>query len=355
MDDPIDLDGVTVGYDGVRVLGNLSLRLPPRRITVLAGPNGCGKSTLLRTIRRLLEPQSGTLQLGDEDLLHLKERELARRIALLGQSPSAPVDLTVFDLVRLGRFPHQTFLRQWSAEDALQVDRALAATGVTAFRDRRLDTLSGGQRQRVWIAMVLAQDAPVICLDEPINHLDLAHQLDCLDLLRRLNREHGRTVIAVLHDINLAARYADHLVLLKDGTIHAQGSPHRLVTAATVDAVFGVWKPVSHRSFTGARCCSSRSPPGWRDGSRSGLAQGAEVRPHMTTDSNAFEAGPLAAASRDRGRLWRAFAHPPGGPLRTRRHRSGGGISGAPGNWRRRSCCARLWAARRLFLLRVLA
>jgi len=262
MDDPIDLDGVTVGYDGVRVLGNLSLRLPPRRITVLAGPNGCGKSTLLRTIRRLLEPQSGTLQLGDEDLLHLKERELARRIALLGQSPSAPVDLTVFDLVRLGRFPHQTFLRQWSAEDALQVDRALAATGVTAFRDRRLDTLSGGQRQRVWIAMVLAQDAPVICLDEPINHLDLAHQLDCLDLLRRLNREHGRTVIAVLHDINLAARYADHLVLLKDGTIHAQGSPHRLVTAATVDAVFGVESRILTDPVTGAPLCIPIRPSG---------------------------------------------------------------------------------------------
>ena len=226
----IDVKSLTLAYGSAIILKALSLPIARGKVTVLAGPNGCGKSTLLRAIRRLHEPESGQILLDGLDIAKLNDKGLAREIGLLAQSPSAPEDMTVEELVRLGRYPHQSMLQPWSPKDAEALEAAMAGTGVTHLRERRLGSLSGGQLQRVWIAMVLAQETDVICLDEPVNHLDMAHQLDCLDLVQKLNQEHGRTVVLVLHDLNLAARYADQLVFVKDGVIAASGAPETLMT-----------------------------------------------------------------------------------------------------------------------------
>jgi len=255
MDSAVTLSAVSVKYGGMTALRDIDLMLPRGRVTVLAGPNGCGKSTLLSTVRRLLRPVSGTVLLDQEDIAKLPEKELARRMALLAQHASAPDELTVFELVKLGRFPHQRLLRQWTAADARAVDAAIAATGLGGLVERRLDSLSGGQRQRVWLAMVLAQDTPTICLDEPINHLDVAHQLQCLDLVRRLNRDLGKTVVVVLHDLNLAARYADFMVLMKNGAVHRTGSPEDLVTEDTVRDVFGIDSRIIRDPVHGSPLC----------------------------------------------------------------------------------------------------
>ncbi|MBJ7577919.1 ABC transporter ATP-binding protein [Devosia sp. MC532] len=236
----IDVRDLSLSYGKVNVLQSLSLPIERGKITVLAGPNGCGKSTLLRAIRRLHKPTSGGIFLEELDISRLGEKALARQIGLLAQSPSAPEDMTVEELVRLGRYPHQSMLQPWSRDDASALESSMAGTGVTALRDRRIGSLSGGQLQRVWIAMVLAQQTDVVCLDEPVNHLDMAHQLDCLDLVRELKEGFGRTVVLVLHDLNLAARYADHLVFLRDGAIAASGSPEDLMTEDTIARVFDV-------------------------------------------------------------------------------------------------------------------
>lgn len=236
----IDVRDLTLAYGNVKVLDTLSLPVERGKITVLAGPNGCGKSTLLRAIRRLHAANSGHILLDEMDISRLKSRELARRIGLLAQSPSAPEDMTVEELVRLGRYPYQSMLKPWGKDDTRAVEAALAGTGVVQLRARRLGSLSGGQLQRAWIAMVLAQETDVICFDEPINHLDMAHQIECLDFVRALNVEHGRTVVLVLHDLNLAARYADKLVFVKEGAVVASGAPQELMTEALIEAVFGV-------------------------------------------------------------------------------------------------------------------
>ena len=236
----ITIDGLTLGYGKSTILDTLSLTIPRGKITVLAGPNGCGKSTLLRAIRRLHAPRAGRILLDTSDLATLRERLLARHIGLLAQSPSAPDDMTVEELVRLGRYPHQTMLQPWGPEDTRALETAMAGTGVAHLRDRHLGSLSGGQLQRVWIAMVLAQETEVICLDEPVNHLDMAHQLDCLDLVRQLKTQHGRTIVLVLHDLNLAARYADQLVFLRDGNLVACGEPENLMTEDLIASVFDV-------------------------------------------------------------------------------------------------------------------
>lgn len=236
----IDVRDLTLAYGNVKVLDTLSLPVERGKVTVLAGPNGCGKSTLLRAIRRLHAANSGHILLDEMDISRLKSRELARRIGLLAQSPSAPEDMTVEELVRLGRYPYQSMLKPWGKDDTRAVEAALAGTGVVHLRARRLGSLSGGQLQRAWIAMVLAQETDVICFDEPINHLDMAHQIECLDFVRALNVEHGRTVVLVLHDLNLAARYADKLVFVKEGAVVASGAPQDLMTEALIEAVFGV-------------------------------------------------------------------------------------------------------------------
>ena len=248
----IEVRDLTLAYGSETVLDALSLPIPVGQITVLAGPNGCGKSTLLRAIRRLHAPRSGQVLLDEADMAHLPGKELGRRIGLLAQSPTAPQDMTVEELVRLGRYPHQAILQPWSPRDDAAVAGAMAGTGVTALRHRRIGSLSGGQLQRAWIAMVLAQETDTICLDEPVNHLDMAHQLDCLELVARLNRQEGRTIVIVLHDLNLAARYADQLVFVHGGRVHSRGTPEELMTSARIAEVFNVdatilLDPVHHR------------------------------------------------------------------------------------------------------------
>jgi len=251
----IEVQSLSLSYGNTSVLKSLSLPIARGKITVLAGPNGCGKSTLLRAIRRLHKPESGRILLEELDIAKFNDRALARQIGLLAQSPSAPEDMTVEELVRLGRYPHQSMLQPWSQNDSTALEAAMEGTGVAHLRSRRLGSLSGGQLQRVWIAMVLAQETDVVCLDEPVNHLDMAHQLDCLDLVRRLNVDYGRTIVLVLHDLNLAARYADRLVFLNDGVIAASGTPEELMTEAMIASVFGVQSMVITDPVHGRPLC----------------------------------------------------------------------------------------------------
>ena len=239
--DPADLatEALDLGYDGTRVVHALDLRLPPGQVTAIVGPNGCGKSTLLGALARVHEAQGGAVLLDGRDLATLRPRDAARRIGLLPQTAAAPDGLTVRDLVRYGRHPHQGLLRQWSPEDAAAVQRALAAADLLDLADRPLDQLSGGQRQRAWIAMVVAQQTAVVLLDEPTSALDLGHQLEVLELVHDLAAQ-GRTVVLVLHDLSTACRHADHLVAMRDGRVVAEGPPAEVVTAGLVRELYGV-------------------------------------------------------------------------------------------------------------------
>jgi iron complex transport system ATP-binding protein len=229
---------LSLAYDGPLVIDELSLSIPPGQITAMIGANGSGKSTLLRGLARLLKPKAGSVLLDGKSISGLSSKTLARNLGLLSQAPLAPQGLLVEDLVARGRYPHQRLFRQWSKEDAAAVDRALAASGITDLRARLVDELSGGQRQRAWIALALAQEAPIMLLDEPTTYLDLAHQGEVLDLIAALNRDQGRTIIMVLHDINQACRYADHVIALRDGECHAAGPPTQVVTERLIRDVF---------------------------------------------------------------------------------------------------------------------
>ncbi|MFI5849606.1 ABC transporter ATP-binding protein [Micromonospora chalcea] len=231
---------LVVGYEGRTVLDGLDLDLPADTFTVIVGPNACGKSTLLRTMARLLTPRRGAVLLDGAAIWDLPTRDVARRLGVLPQSPLVPEGITVADLVGRGRQPYQRWWRQWSAEDGRAVDEAMRLADVAGLADRAVDTLSGGQRQRVWIAMTLAQDTDALLLDEPTTYLDLAHQVEVLDLLHRLRAERGRTVVAVLHDLNQAARYAGHLIAMRDGAVVAAGPPREILTADLVRDVFGL-------------------------------------------------------------------------------------------------------------------
>ncbi|MGL5927644.1 MAG: ABC transporter ATP-binding protein [Dermatophilaceae bacterium] len=233
-------DGVSLGYDEVEVVRDLSLSIPTGRITGVVGPNACGKSTVLQALARLLPARGGRVVLDGEDIHRLPTREVARRLGVLPQTAVAPDGITVTDLVARGRYPHQSWFRQWSAGDERAVAGALAATGIVDLADRPVDSLSGGQRQRAWIAMALAQETDILLLDEPTTFLDLAHQMEVLDLLESLNESDGRTIVMVLHDLNHAARYAHHLVALRDGQLVAQGEPAEVVTEALVRDVLGL-------------------------------------------------------------------------------------------------------------------
>ncbi|MET8503259.1 ABC transporter ATP-binding protein [Streptomyces sp. NPDC004787] len=244
--------GLTLAYEERTVVHELDLAIPDGRVTVIVGPNACGKSTTLRALGRLLRPQGGAVLLDGEELAKLPTKHVARKIGLLPQTPVAPEAITVGDLVARGRQPHQAWWKQWSEEDERAVVDAMARTDVTALAERSVDELSGGQRQRVWIAMALAQETDLLLLDEPTTYLDIAHQVEVLDLVRRLNRSRGRTVVLVLHDLNQAARYADHLVAMKAGRVVAEGAPADVVTADLVHDVFGLEAVVVPDPVTGS-------------------------------------------------------------------------------------------------------
>jgi iron complex transport system ATP-binding protein len=246
---------LSLAYDGVSVVSELNLRIPSGKITALVGPNGCGKSTLLRGIARLLKPRSGSV-LIDGDAIHtLPTKELSKRLGILPQSPVAPEGLTVRELVAQGRYPHQRWFQQWSAQDEAITERALVITGMRELADRSLDALSGGQRQRAWIAMALAQDTETLLLDEPTTFLDMAHQIEVLHLLERLNREQGRTIVMVVHDLNHASRFADHIVAMAAGQIITAGTPHEVLTTETLRTVFGVEADIVPDPRTGVPLC----------------------------------------------------------------------------------------------------
>ena len=234
----LQVRNLKVSYGATVIVDGIDLDVPQGGVTTIIGPNGCGKSTLLRATAGLIARDGGTVMLNGVDTSKMKRREIARQLAVLPQTPVAPEGLTVRDLVSRGRHPHQSWLRQASAEDARAVDAVMELTNIAEFADRPLERLSGGQRQRAWIAMVLAQDTPLVFLDEPTTYLDLSHSVEVLSLVRRLADQEGRTVLMVLHDLNLAARYSDQLIVMRRGEVRAVGAPTEVVTESLLSRVF---------------------------------------------------------------------------------------------------------------------
>jgi iron complex transport system ATP-binding protein len=234
----LEAEGLTLAYDKVEVAKDLSLTIPPGRITCIVGANACGKSTLLRALSRLLKPKMGSVLLDGQSIHRLPTKTVAMHLGILPQSPIAPEGITVADLVARGRYPHQKWFRQWSKSDEQVITDAMLATQTLELATRPVDELSGGQRQRVWIAMALAQGTDLMLLDEPTTFLDLAHQVEVLDLLVELNQEEGRTIVMVLHDLNHACRYSHHLIAMREGRVVATGTPEEVVTEALVKDVF---------------------------------------------------------------------------------------------------------------------
>ncbi|WP_433701150.1 ABC transporter ATP-binding protein [Nocardiopsis sp. CA-288880] len=247
----LEVQDLALGYGDRMVIESLDLAVRPGGITVIVGANACGKSTLLRSMSRLLAPRKGRVVLDGKEVHRTPAKELARTMGLLPQSPIAPEGITVADLVGRGRHPHQGMFTRWSREDDAAVAAALEATHTSDLAERSVDELSGGQRQRVWIAMALAQQTDLLLLDEPTTFLDVSHQVEVLDLLTDLNRERGTTIVMVLHDLNLAARYADQLIALADGRLHAMGEPAQVLTEDSVRAVFGLESRVIPDPTTG--------------------------------------------------------------------------------------------------------
>lgn len=247
--------GVSIAYGDRRIIEDLDLPVPKNRFTALIGPNGSGKSTILRTFAALMAPSCGSILLDGRSIETLGTREMARRVGVLLQGPVAPEGLTVRDLVQQGRYPHRSLFGRWSESDQAACDEALMLTGMTTLAEVPLDTLSGGQRQRAWIAMTLAQQGEVLLLDEPTTYLDLAHQIELMNLITVLVRDHGKTVVAVLHDLNQAARYADHIVLLKGGRISAAGPPSDVISQEAIADVFGVRSLVICDPVAGTPLC----------------------------------------------------------------------------------------------------
>jgi iron complex transport system ATP-binding protein len=255
MPSALTTQNLTLAYERAAIVQELSLAIPAGQITALVGANGCGKSTLLKGLARLLKPTSGAVYLDGKVISSQSTKSVARQLGMLPQSPVAPEGLTVKDLVAQGRYPYQNWMQQWSTRDEQQVQRALEITDLVDMSDRPLDTLSGGQRQRAWIAMTLAQDTQILLLDEPTTFLDLAHQIEILDLLHDLNQQQGRTIVMVLHDLNHACRYADYLVAMKFGKVFAAGEPRSLMTATFVREVFGLECRIYSDPVTGTPMC----------------------------------------------------------------------------------------------------
>ncbi|WP_431027194.1 ABC transporter ATP-binding protein [Lysinibacillus sp. LZ02] len=246
---------LTLNYGDQHIIDDLSFEMPLEKITVLVGANGSGKSTLLRSLARLLKPTSGEVLLDEQRVQSISTKEIAKKLAILPQGPVAPEGITVQQLVKQGRYPHQRWFQQWSEEDEHLVEQALAATQLLSFKDKPVDALSGGQRQRAWIAMTLAQQTPILLLDEPTTYLDMTHQIELLDFLFDLNRQHRRTIVMVLHDLNLACRYADHLVAIHNRTVAVQGPPEQIVTAEMVQEIFNMEAMIEEDPFFGTPLC----------------------------------------------------------------------------------------------------
>jgi len=251
----ISASHLTLGYDNSIIIKSIDLTIPTGKITALVGANGCGKSTLLRGIARLLKPSKGKVYLDSHDVFKLSSKEVAKKLGILTQNPLAPEGMTVKDLVACGRFPYQSWLQQWRKEDELYVELALEITGMKDLAERELDTLSGGQRQRAWIAMALAQNTDVLLLDEPTTFLDLAHQVEVLDLLWDLNYQQDKTLVMVLHDLNQACRYADNLLVIKQGEIYGQGPPDKVMNETMIREVFGLECQVVDDPITSTPMC----------------------------------------------------------------------------------------------------
>ncbi|MDG3009868.1 ABC transporter ATP-binding protein [Rhodococcus sp. D2-41] len=242
---------LTLGYGDRTIVHDLALTVPTGVVTTIVGPNGCGKSTLLRSLGRILKPRNGRVLLDGKAITAMRTKDVARVLGMLPQSSVAPEGITVAELVARGRHPHQSLLRQWSGDDESAVAEALASTGIGDLAGRSVDELSGGQRQRVWISMALAQQTDILLLDEPTTYLDLAHAVDVLDLVDRLHAEMGRTVVMVLHDLNLAIRYSDHLVAMKDGRVVDAGTPDEVITPELLMEVFGLASTVIEDPVSG--------------------------------------------------------------------------------------------------------
>lgn len=251
-----------IGYGGGAVVHGVDVDIPDGQITAIVGPNGCGKSTLLRALIRLLTPSEGTITLDGEDIHRIPTKEVARRVGLLPQSPIAPAGITVKELVARGRTPHQRMLRPWSSDDEAAVFSALHSTNLTDIQDSVVDELSGGQRQRAWIAMALAQNTPLMLLDEPTTFLDIAHQYEVLELLHRLNERQGRTIVMVVHDLHQAARYAHHVIAMRDGVVAAAGAPQEVFTEDLVREVFDFDATVIPDPITGTPIVIPAHGPG---------------------------------------------------------------------------------------------
>jgi len=244
-----------LSYGGPPIVEELTVTIPTQAITAIIGPNGCGKSTLLKALARILIPEQGKVEVNEVDIHSQSTKEIARQLGLLPQNPRSPDGITVSDLIQRGRYPHQGIFRQWSREDESSVSKALSLTGLTNFSDRPIDEVSGGQRQRVWIAMLLAQETPIMLLDEPTTHLDIAHQIEVLDLLKELTEQHNRTIVMVLHDINLAVRYANNLIAMRDGEIKTAGKPRDVLTAQMIHDVFSIQAQILPDPISGSPLC----------------------------------------------------------------------------------------------------
>ena len=236
----IKTEDLSISYGDLDIVKNLNLNIPKGKITTIIGSNGCGKSTILKTIARILKPKSGAILINGNDIQGLNSKTIAKEMAVLPQSPAAPNGLSVGELVAYGRFPHQSGFGKLMAKDKEKIDWALKIIGMQQYKDRPIETLSGGQRQRVWIAMALAQETEILLLDEPTTYLDLAHQLEILQLLDDLNKTQGQTIVMVIHDLNNAARFADYMVGIKDGNIVCKGTPREIMTKDNLRKIFNI-------------------------------------------------------------------------------------------------------------------
>lgn len=253
----LSVDKVAVGYSEALIIEELSVTIPERKITSIIGPNGCGKSTLLKAIARVLKAEKGAVYLDGQKIQQWKTKDVAKKMAILPQSADTPNGLTVFELVSYGRFPHQAGFKGMKKDDYEHVHWAIEVTGLEELKERPVDALSGGQRQRVWIAMALAQDTEILILDEPTTYLDMAHQLDILLLLEKLNKEQGRTIVMVLHDLNHASRFSDNILAMKDGALLVEGTPEVMMTKSNLKTVFDIEAYLTTCPFSNHPICLS--------------------------------------------------------------------------------------------------